>query len=228
MGAPDVHSARRRCAPGSSAGGVAAVLSGGYSDLLPAIAACAATLTGLLFVAMTVADRHGPADRPAVIEQVRAAASIVSFTNALAVALFGLVPGNNIGYPAIVLAVIGLFYTAAGTRSIFSGHVPRRLVLRQLELICVLLVVFASELAAGIDLLLNPRGTGAAELVGDLLVALLIIGIARAWELVGDRRTGPVASIAVLTGHGPASDDHDAPPALHQGRNSTRRSRPGL
>lgn len=29
----------------------------------------------------------------------------------------------------------------------------------------------------------------------------LIIGIARAWELVGDRATGIIASIAVLTGH---------------------------
>jgi hypothetical protein len=204
------------------------VLSGGYSDLLPAIAACAATLTGLLFVAMTVADRHGPADRPAVIEQVRAAASIVSFTNALAVALFGLVPGNNIGYPATVLAVIGIFYTAAGTRSIFSSHVPRRLVLRQLELISVLFVVFAFELADGIDLILNPRSTGAAELVGDLLIALLLIGIARAWELVGDRRTGPVASIAVLTGHDRTPEGHDAQPVPPQGRNlRRRRSRPG-
>ena len=177
------------------------MLSGTYSDLLPAIAACAATLTGLLFVAMTVAGHRGPADRPVVIEQVRATASIVAFTNALAVSLFGLVPGNNIGYPAVVLAVIGIFYTAAGARSIFSGHVPRRHLPRQLEFIAVLLAVFASELACGIDLLLNPRGTGAGELVGDVLVALLIMGIARAWELVGDRGTGPVASIAVLTGH---------------------------
>ena len=31
---------------------------------------------------------------------------------------------------------------------------------------------------------------------------MLIIGIVRAWELVGDRATGIIASIAVLTGHG--------------------------
>jgi hypothetical protein len=65
------------------------MLTGAYRDLLPAIADCAAALTGLLFVAMTVARRHSPADRPVVIEQVRAAASILAFTNALAVSLFG-------------------------------------------------------------------------------------------------------------------------------------------
>jgi len=186
-------------------------VSGTYAGLLPAVAECAATLTGLLFVAMTVVDRRSPSDRPAVIGQVRAAASIVAFTNALAVSLFGIVPGNNIGYPATTLAVIGIFYTAAGTRSIFSNHVPRRHALRQLQLIVVLLAVFACELAGGIDLLLNPGSTGAGELVGNLLVALLVIGIARAWELVGDRGTGPVASIAVLTGHG---HDPDGPSNL--------------
>jgi hypothetical protein len=37
---------------------------------------------------------------------------------------------------------------------------------------------------------------------------LLIIGIARAWELVGDRDTGIIASIAVLSGH---DRSHDGP-----------------
>ncbi len=177
------------------------MLTGAYRDLFPAIADCAAALTGLLFVAMTVAGRHNPADRPVVIPQVRAAACILAFTNALAVSLFGLVPGNNIGYPATVMAVIGIFFTAAGTRSIFSSHVPRRHVPRQLWLIALLLATFASELAAGIVLILNPHSSGTAGLVSNLLVALLIIGILRAWELVGDRETGLIASIAVLTGH---------------------------
>jgi hypothetical protein len=182
---------------------VGTVLAGTYRDLFPAIADCAAALTGLLFVAVSVAARHNPSDRPVVIQQVRAAASILAFTNALAVSLFGLVPGNNIGYPATVLAVIGIFYTAAGTRSIFSGHLPRRDVPRQLGLIALLLLTFAFELAGGIDLILNPHSAGQAELVSNLLIGLLIIGIARAWELVGDRATGIIASIAVLTGHDP-------------------------
>jgi drug/metabolite transporter (DMT)-like permease len=183
------------------------VLNGTYETLLPAIAASSAALTGLLFVAISVAGRRNPADRPVVVQQVRAAASILSFTNALAVALFGLVPGNNIGYPAIVVAVGGIFFTAAGTRSIFSSRLPRRYVPQQLSLIVALLVLFAFELAAGIDLLLHPHSSGAAELLGDLLVALLIIGIARAWELVGDRDTGIFTSIAVLAGRDGRPDE---------------------
>jgi hypothetical protein len=188
------------------------MLTGAYRDLLPAIADCAAALTGLLFVAMTVARRHSPADRPVVIEQVRAAASILAFTNALAVSLFGLVPGNNIGYPAVVFAVVGIFFTAAGTRSIFSGHVPR-----QLALIALLVATFAFELAAGIALILHPHSADAAELVSNLLVGLLIVGIVRAWELVGDRATDIISSIAVLTGH-----DHNPTAHLQRPRPPVR------
>jgi hypothetical protein len=176
------------------------VLNGTYRVLLPAIASSAAALTGLLFVAMSVAARHDPSDRPVVIQQVRAAASILAFTDALAVSLFGLVPGTNTGYPATVTAVIGIFFTAAGTRSIFSSHLARRHIPRQLVLIAILMVTFGFELAGGIDLLLNPHSRGAAELVGNLLVALLLLGVARAWELIGARDTGIIASIAVLAG----------------------------
>ncbi len=42
-------------------------------------------------------------------------------------------------------------------------------------------------------------------MVGNLLVALLIIGIVRAWELVADRPTGIISSIAVLAGQTPAT-----------------------
>jgi hypothetical protein len=68
-------------------------------------------------------------------------------------------------------------------------------------LITLLLATFAFELAGGIVLILHPHSNGAAELVSNLLVVLLIIGIVRAWELVGDRATGIISSIAVLTGH---------------------------
>jgi hypothetical protein len=52
------------------------MLGGAYRELFAAIAAIAeyaATLSGLLFVAMTVVGRQRPADRSVVVGQVRAA-----------------------------------------------------------------------------------------------------------------------------------------------------------
>jgi hypothetical protein len=176
------------------------VLNGTYETLLPAIAACAATLIGLLFVAISITGRSRPTDRPVVVEQVRAAASILAFTNAITVSLFGIVPGTNIGIPAIVTAIGGIFFTLAGTRSIFTARLPRRYWAQQLAFIAALLITFAFELESGLELLHNPRDGGAASKLCDLLIILLLIGIARAWELVGDRDTGIFASIMALAG----------------------------
>ncbi len=174
---------------------------GTYRDLFAAIAAAAAALTGLLFVAISVAPRLAPGTRRDPIHQVRAAASLLAFTNALAVSLFGLVPGNKVGYPAFVLGIIGVLFTLAGLRSIVADPAARRRIRGQLGLIGLLLATFSSELVAGLVVIINDRNASALEVVSNVLVASLLIGVARAWELVGDRDTGIIASIAALTGH---------------------------
>ncbi len=128
-------------------------------------------------------------------------AALLAFINTLAVSLYGLVPGDGIGYPATVMGVIGIAFTAAGIRSFTSVPAVRQQLRQQLGLIVLLLLTFGFEFLGGIELIMNPSSTGALKLVSNLLVVSLIIGIARAWELVNDRETGIVSSLAVLTGH---------------------------
>lgn len=181
-------------------------------DLFTATASTAGALTGLLFVALSVAPRGGPVQGPPVIRQVRAAAALLAFTNALAVSLFSLVPGTNPGYPAVVLGIIGVMFTAAAVRSIRTSRATEPQFFGQFELMGLLLLIFGAELVSGIVLIAAPGSKLALEIVGYALVASLIVGVSRAWELVGDRDTGLRASIAVLTGHdqsrdGPAGAD---------------------
>jgi hypothetical protein len=70
---------------------------------------------------------------------VRAAAALVVFVNTLAMALFGLVPGNAIGYPAVTLEVIGILFTAAGIPSIVASPETKGQRLQQLGLVSLLL-----------------------------------------------------------------------------------------
>ena len=107
-------------------GYVGAVVPEVYRELFAAIAATAGSLTGLLFVALSVTPRRAPAAGPPAIRQVRVAAALLAFTNAMAVSLFSLVPGTSPGYPAVVLGVIGILFTAAGVRSILSSQATRR------------------------------------------------------------------------------------------------------
>lgn len=177
------------------------MLPKGYAELFAATAGTAGALTGLLFVAMSVAPHRSAASVPRVIQEIRAAAALLAFTNALSVALFSLVPGTNPGYPATVLGVIGIFFTAASFRSIMSSRAERRHKIRQLGLINLLLLIFGTELISGIILLTHPGNVSGIEAIGFALVASLLAGVARAWELVGNRDTGIFASIAFLSGH---------------------------
>jgi hypothetical protein len=178
------------------------VVNGTYRDLFIAIAGSAGALTGLLFVALSVAPHPVRASRRHVIQQVRAAAALLAFNNALAVSLFGLVPNTNIGYPAAALGVIGILFAAAAARSVIAAAPrSRRQWLSQISLLNLLVVIFGTELICAIYVLVSPRSTESVKLIGYALVTSLIVGIARAWELVGDRDTGLSASIAVLTGH---------------------------
>jgi hypothetical protein len=181
---------------------VCAVIVGDYRDFMAAIAASAASLTGLLFVALSVAPRVDPKTRPAVIQQVRAAAALLAFLNALAVSLFGLVPGTNVGFPAAILGVSGTFFSAAATRSFLASPLTTLQRRRQAGLIFLLLLIFGTELIAGIFQLTDPRRTEPREFIGYALVTSVLVGISRAWELVGDRDTGLFASIGVLIRHG--------------------------
>jgi hypothetical protein len=198
---------------------VEAVLAGSSRELFAAIGTAAATLTGLLFVAVSVSESH--ARSHPVVREFRAAAALLAFTNSLAVSLFGLVPETNIGYPAAIFGVIGIFFAAAGLRTIASLTVPqpqpqrqpqRQPQLRrrpQIVLITALLLMFGFELAYGIALIVNPDRTSHVATIGYVLIASLLIGIARAWELVGGWSSSIGSSIAVLTGRS-SRLQHDA------------------
>jgi hypothetical protein len=177
------------------------VVIGTYRDLFAATAGAAGTLTGLLFVALSVAVRPEPGSATRVIHQVRVAAALLAFSNTLAVSLFSLVPDTNAGYPAAVLGVTGIAFTAAAIRSIRSSRATASHQLQQLQLIMLLVLIFGTELVSGIIAIARPDDGTPVQVIGYALVASLLVGIGRAWELVGDRDTHLLASLAVLTGH---------------------------
>ncbi|MET0424356.1 MAG: hypothetical protein ABW046_10790 [Actinoplanes sp.] len=176
------------------------MIDGAYTDFFEGVVAASGALTGLLFVALSIAPSHAAAHTPEVIRQVRSAAALLAFVNPLAVALFGLVPNTNVGYPAAALGVIGIAFTAAGLRSILTVPETRGWRGRQLGLLAALLAIFGAELVCGIVFVAGSRSSTTIDVICYCLAASLMIGIARAWELVGDRDTGLSASLAVLTG----------------------------
>ncbi len=166
-------------------------MTGAYRDLFVAIASSSGALTGLLFVALSVGPRSGLPAGPPVIRQVRSAAALVAFTNALAISLYGLVPGTRLGYPAAILGSAGIIFTRGAIRSILASEATSGQQLQQLWLIVLLLMIFGVEVAGGIILLVSSVGIGAMEDISYAMVSALVVGIARAWELIGKQDTRP-------------------------------------
>jgi len=137
----------------------------------------------------------------------------VSFINPLAVSMFRLVPGAEVGYPATVLGIIGILFTAGGIRTVLSSEPTRIEQGRQVQLAILLLLIFGTELVAGIALIGSPKNGSLIQWVGYALVSSLLLGIARAWELVSNIDTGILSSIAALAGR-PSTLDGQAPHPL--------------
>jgi hypothetical protein len=186
------------------------MISSASREFLAALAGAAAALTGLLFVAMSVAPRgHTDTDGgPAVIRQIRAAAALLAFVNSLAVSLFGLEPGIGIRWPAVLLGVTGILFIAAGTRSILASPATGAQQRGQLGLLNLLLLIFGTEFVTGIILVVDSHLETALDVLSAALVCSLLVGIARAWELVSDRSASVMASIRVLTETATTANDH--------------------
>jgi hypothetical protein len=155
-----------------------------------ASASVAGALIGLLFVAISVAPERVLGPEASEVHSVRAAASLTAFTNALAVALFGLVPGFDGGDAAVAVAIIGLLFITGALLRVFPGWQAKRVRLIDLSFLIGLLIVFVLQLITGIGLERHANDRGDLQTLCVLVIVCCLIGIERAWELVGGPSVG--------------------------------------
>jgi hypothetical protein len=153
-------------------------------------ASVAGALIGLLFVAISVAPEGVLGPDASEAHSVRAAATLTAFTNALAVALFGLVPGFDVGAAAMIVAALGLLFIAGSLMRVVPAWRAKRIRPNDVSYLVALLVVFVIQLIAGIGLDRHPNSADDLQAICVLVIVCFLIGIARAWELVGGPRVG--------------------------------------
>ena len=181
-------------------------------DFFVASGSAAGALIGLLFVAISVAsERIARAKAGVQLYRVRASAALTAFTNALAVSLFALIPGHKIGPAAAVAAVAavgGLTFVAAALLSLIRLRQGRSDTLRHALLLIVLAVTFVIQLIEGVDVITQPGDSGAVNTIAALVIVCFLIGIARAWELIGGPSIGITREVTGLVrSHQRSADD---------------------
>jgi hypothetical protein len=154
-------------------------------EFFVASASVAGALIGLLFVAVSVARERILGPNASDVHSVRAAATLTAFTNALAVSLFGLVPGLHVGGPATAVAIVGLLFIAGALLRVVPSWRAGRIRLSDVSFLVGLFVVFVFQLLAAIGLDRNEHDSGDLQTICVLVIVCFLAGIARAWELVG-------------------------------------------
>jgi hypothetical protein len=180
-------------------------------DFFAASAGVAGALIGLLFVAISVSgERLSRAGASAQLHRIRAYAALSSFSNALAVSLFGLIPGDQIGMTSLVVSILGLLFIAAALLSLIRQHQLRRTA-RDATFLIGLAVALVWQLISAIDLLRRPGDSDAVQDIAFVVVIAFLLGIWRAWELIGGPSIGFTHEIVALVRNETAERDHHEP-----------------
>jgi len=180
------------------------MVPGNFHDFFAAGATVAGALIGLLFVAISVAgERLSRAEDGVQSQRIRASAALTAFSNPLVVSLFALIPGNTIGWAAAIMAVIGLVFVVASLLSLVRLHLIRLRRTRwgglaDVVLLVSLAVVLVLQLIAAVDVIARPGDSGAVDTIAVLVIVCFLIGIARAWELIGGPSIGIVQEVAAF------------------------------
>jgi hypothetical protein len=188
------------------------VVSESFHDFFVASAGVAGALIGLLFVAITVASEGlSQAAERGQSHRIRAAAALTAFTNALSVSIFALIPGHLIGPTAMAVSVVGFSFVTASLLSVVRLGGVRWRSLRDTLLLAGLLVVFVLQLISGIQVVTSSSDSDSVQTIAILVAVCFIIGIDRAWELVGGPSIGVRREIVALVRDHERSVDDSLP-----------------
>jgi hypothetical protein len=153
-------------------------------------ATAAAALIGLLFVAVSlrpeaVLGKGAPAKAQAI-----AGSAFTALVNGFFVSLIALIPGTNLGYTAVIMAVVSLSSTFRLHRGLGKGD-------SAVSQLALALAAYLTQLVAGAFLIARPGDQALVETIAYVVVAAFAAALGRAWSLMQGTHTAAAAETQV-------------------------------
>ncbi len=160
-----------------------------YTNFFLGSATVGGALTGLLFVALSLAPKRIMGDTASAEHQAIAATAFTALVDSLWLSLVALIPGNGLPIASLLLGLLGLTSTASLTIRLLRARSQEKLSSRWPVLLPLILVLYGFQAAT----FFTDRGVRSAQSAATTFVLIFFgVGIARSWELLGLRGGGPL------------------------------------
>lgn len=183
---------------------------GDYTNFFLSSTTVAGALTGLLFVAVSLAPERMLGAQASEQQRSVAATAFTALLDALWISLFGLRPGNELPRASLVLGLLGAASTLALIVRLYQARSRERLTRRWPFLMAFIVVLYGAQVVTAFTASSAAQAPSAAA---TLVMVMFGVGIARSWELLGLRSGGIGTELAAHAREviRPAADGRPAP-----------------
>lgn len=158
------------------------MVPGSFIGYFSGAATAAGALVGLLFVAVSLRPEAVMGTRAQLRAQAVAGSAFTALVNAFFVSLIAQIPGTDLGYTAVVLALISLYSTVKLHRGLSKSE-------SAVPLLALSLAAYAAQFVAGMILIARPGFESMVYTIAYVLVGAFAAALGRAWSLVQGRYT---------------------------------------
>jgi len=170
-----------------------------------------AALVGLLFVAVSLAPEQIVTRRAPVERQAVAGSAFTALINAFFISLVALIPHFNFGTLIVPFSSLSLLTSLFQAWSLLRPRKSWQSFLRRAFLVCLSLGLYGLELSNAVGLITDPTEVGFVYGLLFVLLGIFVLGLTRAWELLGAHRYGLGGWL------NPLQDVHDSEPFSRAG-----------
>ncbi|HEX9070081.1 MAG TPA: hypothetical protein VF807_15015 [Ktedonobacterales bacterium] len=177
-----------------------------FTPFFAAAAGAGAAFIGLLFIAVSIRPDQLVWGKVHPLVRASVGSTFTALINGFFISFASLIPGTNPGWVAFVLGITGVINALSS-----SGSLVRHLrgagvtggawwlnVARWLTLSGLGLFVYLLEIWLGWQAIQHPTQIGPIFGIADIVLTVYGLGLVRAWELLGSRRTGILRFLSPL------------------------------